>query len=315
MTDLYRHPPKKSSFGLLAIVFILLLMIGGTSWWLVSGDQAFGGALSQLLNNKQSQQPPATAPIEKATIEKTFSGVGEVKSSATEKLKPKKYTYFKQTVAPLNKLVRAGEVLLEYTYGDPFVAPYDLIVKTYNMPKEREELSQDQHFIEVERVDTVNVAMPVTENDLSSITNGQIASVVFGNGKMLSGTVIDIAQLGTYNASGSKFTVTVSVPNDGTLWLGMSATLSIKVAEAVDVLAVPVSVVKGSGDNKTICVYDAKDKTTRTLPVTTGLSNGTFVEISGEIKEGDLVVLPSSENPSDGELFFTETAVTQVGAA
>ncbi len=314
MSDLYRRPPKKNSVGLIAIIIVLLLMIGGAFWWLVDGEQAFGGALSQLAGGKQSEQPPATAPAEKRTIEKTFSGAGEVKSSATEKLKPAKYTYFKQTTAPLNKLVRAGEALLEYTYGDPLVAPYDLVVKSYNVPKEREELSHDDHYVEVERVDTVNIAMSVPENDLPSIAVGQTASVVFGNGIALSGTVADIAQVGTYNASGSKFTVTISVPNDGSLWLGMSATLSVKTAEAVDVLSVPISAVKGSGDAKTVSIYDPNNQTTRDVTVTTGLSDGTFVEVNGAVKEGDLVVLQDANGSADPTNAHSGMAVSS-GAA
>lgn len=107
--------------------------------------------------------------------------------------------------------------------------------------------------------------------------------------------------MGTYGATGSKFTVTVKVPNDGSIKLGMSANLSITVAEASDVLTVPVSAVIGAGDDKFVQVYDLASGEQRAEPVTTGISNGTMVEVSGEgLKEGDLVVLNEAEPAGGG---------------
>ena len=78
--------------------------------------------------------------------------------------------------------------------------------------------------------------------------------------------------------------------------------MSITVAEASDVLTVPVSAVIGAGDDKFVQVYDLASGEQRAEPVTTGISNGTMVEVSGEgLKEGDLVVLNEAE-PAGGRL-------------
>ena len=94
--------------------------------------------------------------------------------------------------------------------------------------------------------------------------------------------------------------MTVEVPNDGSIWLGMSATLSVKVAQAIDVLTVPVSAVQGDGDAKTVTVLDP-DGSLRTVGVSTGLSDGTKVEVAGEIKESDVVVLHESATAPGGD--------------
>lgn len=299
MTDSSRQRGKKTSSGLVVLIVIFALILGGLTWWLVEGDRAFGGALNSLLPTETSETtPPPTAPVIKGTIQKNVTGAGEVKSSDTEKIKPAKWRYFASYDAPKNKLVRAGEPLITYTNGGALEAPYDLVVKSHNVPKAREALEQDEHFVEVERVDTVHISMPVSEHDLASLAEGQNVTVSVGNQAPRAGVIKTIDQVGTYNASGSKFTVIISVPNDGSIWLGMSASLSVKVAEATDVFTIPVSAVQGSGDTKTLTLLNA-DGSERTVSVTTGLSDGIQVEVSGDIKEGDAVVLQDL-SPSSG---------------
>ncbi|RDB64379.1 hypothetical protein C1878_00515 [Gordonibacter sp. 28C] len=311
MTNSSVQQRKKPSVGLVVLAFALALALGGAAWWLVAGDEAFGGVLKGLGGSDPAEEAPLpTAPVTRETVEKAVTGAGEVKGSATEKLKPAKWRYFSSFDAPLNKLVRAGEPLVSYTYGDPLVAPYDLVVKSYTMPKAKEELSQDEHFVEVERMDTVHIEMPVSESDLASLAEGQEVDVAIGDQAPRAGVISNINQVGAYNASGSKFTVTVDVVNDGSIWLGMSATLSVKVAMAENVLAVPVSAVSGADDAKTVTVQDA-DGTTRTVPVTTGISDGALVEVSGELNEGDLVVLNEVPSAFDGEAGVITTMVSE----
>lgn len=282
---------SKTPLGLIMLAIVLALVLGGLSWWLVAGDQAFGGVLPNLSSETTEDKPTApTIPLAKGTITKTVAGAGEVKGSDTEKLKPGKWRYFASFDAPTNKLVRAGETLMTYTSGDVMEAPYDLVVKSHSVPKAREELSQDEHYVEVERMDTVHITMPVPESNLASLAEGQEVNVEISGQEPRKGVISNIDQVGAYNASGSKFTVTISVENDGSIWLGMSAALAVKVAEVVDVLLVPVSAVQGAGSAKTVTVQSA-DGTLRDVPVTTGLSDGGLVEITGELQEGDLIVL------------------------
>ena len=204
-------------------------------------------------------------------MQQTVTGVGEVKPLETVKLRPADSWHWLQSFdAPLNKRVTAGETLVTFANGEKWAAPYDL---------------------------------EVSEKDLGLLSEGQSVKVKLGsdNGREYDGTISNINEVGTYGATGSKFTVAVKVPNDGSIKLGMSANLSITVAEASDVLTVPVSAVIGAGDDKFVQVYDLASGEQRAEPVTTGISNGTMVEVSGEgLKEGDLVVLNEAEPAGGG---------------
>lgn len=301
----------KASGGLIALAAVLALGLGAAAWWLAAGEEAFGGALGSLASPGQTDPAPVpTALVTRGNIEKTISGTGEVKGSASERLKPASWRYFKSFDAPLNKLVRAGEPLMTYTSGEVMSAPYDLVVKSRTVPKAGEALSPDDHFAEVERMDTVHVEMPVAESDLASLAEGQEVDVVVGSQGTRTGAISNISQVGAYQASGSKFTVTVEVPNDGSIWLGMSATLSVKVAQATDVLTVPVSAVQGDGDAKTVTVREP-DGSLRTVGVSTGLSDGSKVEVAGEISEGDAVVLHESAAMPGGSAGDTIVTMTE----
>ena len=102
----------------------------------------------------------------------------------------------------------------------------------------------------------------------------------------------------------------MEVPNDGSIWLGMSATLSVKVAQATDVLTVSVSAVQGDGDAKTVTVREP-DGSLRTVGVSTGLSDGSKVEVAGEISEGDAVVLHESAAMPGGSAGDTIVTMTE----
>lgn len=281
----------KSMVGKIIVVAALLAVAGGLAAWLLQGDE-----IARAVFGEQQEAPPLTAPVTRGTVQKTVSGVGEVKPRATEKLKPADSWHWLESFdAPLNKRIAAGEKLVTFANGETWVAPYDLVVTDYALPeKNKGAVTKNDHFIEVQRIDKVNIVLPVPETDLAALAEGQGVSVKLGadEGRAYEGVISNINEVGTYGATGSKFAITVEVPNDGSIKLGMSANLSITVDEASDVLTVPVSAVNGAGENKHVEVYDAETGERRMVPVTAGITDGAVVEVSGEdLHEGDNVVL------------------------
>lgn len=281
----------KSMVGKTLVVLVLLAVLGGLAAWLLYGDE-----IAKAVAGEPQAAPPLTAPVSRETVRQNVTGVGEVKPRSTEKLKPADSWHWLESFdAPLNKRIAEGDALVTFANGETWVAPYDLVVTGYTLPeKNKGAVTKDEHFIEVQRIDEVHIALPVPESDLASLEEGQAVKVKLGadEEREYEGVVSNINEVGTYGATGSKFTVTVAVANDGSIKLGMSANLSIVAAEAVDVLTVPVSAVNGAGDAKYVEVHDAETGSNRMVPVTTGISDGVLVELTGEgLDEGDLVVL------------------------
>lgn len=286
------------AIGKVLTIIVLVGILGALVWMLAIG----GNPLEAQTPSQESATTPeqATALVQKGTIESKVSGPGEVKGRSSERLAMAKYRYYKSLEVPLNTRIPKGTPLVRYTYGDPLVAPYDLVVTETNLPKkEKQELTED-HYLQVTRVDSMNVDISVNENNIAEIHEGQEVDVTLGSDekRTIKGTVASINQVGTYNTSGSKYTVTVSVPNeDGSILIGMSANLSIKVSEAADVLTVPVSAVK-STDQGTVVTVQHDDGTTEERPVTVGISDGKHVEISGDVHEGERVLLNEVSGPT-----------------
>ena len=269
--------------GKTLVVLVMLAAIGCLGYLLVEPREAPGG---------QGERPVPVAQATKSTITKQVTGPGEVKAASVDKLKNPRWRYFKAFVAPLNERIPAGTPLVEYTSGTPLVAPYDLVVLSKNLPKEKEELT-DEHYVEVARVDAMHVEFDAHENDIATLAKGQSVEVAIGarEGEKIAGTVVGINQVGTYGATGSKYKVTVEMPNGGELLIGMSANVSINVAEAVDVITVPVSAVVDEKDGTSTVLVQRSDGTVEPVTVETGLSDGKTVEVKSGLAEGDTVVL------------------------
>lgn len=288
----------KRTLGKALVIVALLAVAGGMAAWL-----AFGDDLAQAFSGPAEETPPLTAPVTRGSVQKTVTGVGEVKPLATEKLKPADSWHWLESFdVPLNKRIAAGTTLVTYANGETWAAPFDLVVTSYTLPeKNKGAVTKDDHFIEVKRIDSVSIVLAASEADLASLAEGQPVRVTLGasEARQYDGAISNINEVGTYGATGSTFTVTVEVPNDGSIKLGMSANLSIMVAQAADVLTVPVSAVSGEGDAKFVSVF--KDGALAQVPVTTGISDGTVVEVSGEmLHEGDAVVLKEAGGEAGG---------------
>lgn len=290
------------TIGKTVIVLLLVAALSGIAYLLMGQD-------AEASNDAEPSSTP-TAKVERGAVEKLVTGPGEVKPAETEKLKMAKWRYFKSSSVPLNERIPAGTPLVEYTYGDPLVAPYDLVVLGKNLPeKERDELTEE-HYVEVARVDSMHVEIEVPETEIADLSVGQSVEVKLGANEDVvhAGTVVGINEVGTYGATGSKYKVTVEIPNDGSMLIGMSANVSIKVGEVSDVLTVPVSAVNDGGDGTHFVLVQHADGSFEPVDVETGLSDGTKVEVSGELNEGDEVVLnetaPSETGDGSGGISF-----------
>jgi HlyD family secretion protein len=73
----------------------------------------------------------------------------------------------------------------------------------------------------------------------------------------------------------------------------MTANLAVAVDQRQNVLMVPTRAVRTQGNQKVVTVLN-KDQTIA-VPVTTGLANDQFVEITKGLQEGDVVVLNATQ--------------------
>jgi multidrug efflux pump subunit AcrA (membrane-fusion protein) len=91
-----------------------------------------------------------------------------------------------------------------------------------------------------------------------------------------------------------NYPVIVAITNpDISLKPGMTANLAVQVDRRADVLLVPLRAVRTQGNQKIVTVENQGKS--QQVPVSTGLSNDTQVEITKGLQEGDLVVLNQTQ--------------------
>jgi HlyD family secretion protein len=144
------------------------------------------------------------------------------------------------------------------------------------------------------------VDLEVSEIDISQIQSGKEAVLAFDaiTDKEYHGIVTRIGMVGTNSQGVVNYPVTVEITDgDEDILPGMTAAVSIVVAQAEDVLVVPNQAVRSSGAQRTVTVLFEGQQIQ--VPVTVGLVGDTMTEVTGDsLREGDVIVVNGSSSSS-----------------
>lgn len=94
---------------------------------------------------------------------------------------------------------------------------------------------------------------------------------------------------GSSGTSGSGTTATCAVPGDVTVFAGLAAEMTIAGGLAENVIVVPTTAVRGAAQSGTVWV-SAADGSTQERPVALGLTDGTQVQITEGLTEGEEIL-------------------------
>lgn len=142
----------------------------------------------------------------------------------------------------------------------------------------------------------VTVQITVDELDISKISIGQSVQITLDalSGEKFTGMVSEISNSGTSEGGNSKFTVTVAVSKTENMLPGMTAHVSIVLSTAENAVCIPVAALTETG-NQTV-VYTGYDEETEEFTgpvvVTTGKTDGEYVQILSGITDGQTVYYP-----------------------
>lgn len=141
--------------------------------------------------------------------------------------------------------------------------------------------------------ETVTVSITVDELDVLKLYVGQTANVTVEAlpGRQFTGTVTDFSASGENEGGNSKFTATVALDKIEQMLPGMRASVSIVLNTSEQVACVPVAALTERGTNT--LVYTSYNEEAGELAdpvtVTTGVSDGEYVQILSGIEAGQRV--------------------------
>jgi multidrug efflux pump subunit AcrA (membrane-fusion protein) len=138
------------------------------------------------------------------------------------------------------------------------------------------------------------VSVNVSEHDVAKVAKDQTVSVTLGATKeVFTGTVRSIGQLADSTAGVQQYQVIIASDNyPADARIGMSATASIEISSAKNVLYVPASAITTVNKQSTVKVLE--NGRLRLATVTLGVVGDSRVEIKSGLTEGDVVVTGSS---------------------
>lgn len=137
----------------------------------------------------------------------------------------------------------------------------------------------------------------VDEYDVSALTKGMSAEVrVLSTGKVLDGRITHVSQEATVAGDLAYYEVELSLPQDGTLPMGVTCEIIVPRQSAEDVTTLSMSAIQydDNGEPFVYC-YDRSGEVVE-QNVELGINDGNIVEIVSGIRSGETVLIPPSFN-------------------
>lgn len=179
------------------------------------------------------------------------------------------------------------------------LAPFDGLIGLRNVSI-GDYVSPGQDLVTIESVNPLKVDFRVPEQFLAGVYPGLALSVSFDAmpGQVREGKVGAVSPV--VDVGGRSLLLRASIPNDDdALRPGLFARVLLQLSDEA-VLAVPETALSPSGQAQYIFVV--RDEKAVRLPVMVGMRRGGLVQVSGQVLEGDQVIVSGLQKVSDGAL-------------
>ncbi len=200
--------------------------------------------------------------------------------------------------------VHEGDNLIRLGNGTTIEADFEGTVNQLYVA-EGDEVASGASLIQVVDFNHQKVSIRVDEYDISDVHEGDaIVVTTTATEKNFDSVIDDINYVSSSSGSVAYYTATAYVETDGSVYPGMQVTVSIPLEEASDVVILKEDAVSFDAANKAFVYTQNADGTLEQTYVTTGVSNGNYVEITSGLKAGDTVYVEVEETEtSSGGLF------------
>jgi RND family efflux transporter MFP subunit len=168
---------------------------------------------------------------------------------------------------------------------------------------ENDSITQGVKILDIINYDDLEVNVKVDEYDLSVVSEGKEADVYFeALGKTVTGTISEISRGASVENGVSYFKTTVTLPQDVSLRVGLSAEVKVIAEQAVNAVTVPVQAIMYEESKPYVQRYDEKGKL-ENVYVTVGITNGSMIEITEGLEEGEKIVYKDTSKTNDTQSF------------
>ena len=270
--------------------FLSFLSSGELSWIGVKdGDKVKKGQWLARLDTtslyQQYEQAVADLRKTQATADKVLDDVKDHDDDETMTQKDLRTT----AEANRDRAYRALEIAKENLANGYIKAPFDGVISNVVFPFTGVSTTYTQAQIEVINPETMYFKVLADQTEIGDLLIGQKVLVTLDSylNEELTGTITSIGYTPKSNETGTVYEVKLKFDqlDTGKLRVGMTGDARFVLKEVRDVLYVPVEFLNSDTKGK----YLKKKIKNGKVYIETGLEGEEFVEIKGEIKEGDVV--------------------------
>ena len=192
-------------------------------------------------------------------------------------------------------MVEVGTVLLESDgENDPEASIEGEVSEIF--VKESESITPGMKLMSIVDYMDLEVSVKVDEFELDAVTEGKEVMVrVNALDNEYSGKVESISKEGTVINGVTYFIAVVKLDYDASLKVGMSAEVTLLKEEAIGVITLPMTAIGFYDDNSPYVLKMDSDGAAVKSPITTGIHDGTLVEIKEGVKDGESILLSEPE--------------------
>ncbi len=155
--------------------------------------------------------------------------------------------------------------------------------------------------IELADVSRYHVNVLVDETEISQVQPGQHSQITLDalSGITLTGKVAAIDPAGQVVQGVVNFNVRIDLdPTDAPIKLDMTTNTRMIGESHANVLAVPISAIRSAADGTPFVIVIDQQSAQRNVTVKTGLTQGKLTEVSGDLQEGEQVLINASTRPT-----------------
>jgi len=201
--------------------------------------------------------------------------------------------------------VKEGDRLIKLANGQTLTAGFDGRVNQV-YAAEGDSVANGDSLVQVVDFTNMKVSIRVDEYNILDVSRGDACRITTtATEKTFESTISSISYISSSGGSVAYYTAIAYVKVDEGTYPGMQVTVTVPKEEVKDVVILKEDALSFDSTNRAFVYTMNADGTMETTYVSTGVSNGNYVEITGGIKSGDVVYVvdnTAAESSSGGLL-------------
>lgn len=240
-----------------------------------------------------------------------YSFSGNIETKNRQNVMAEKIMQISEIKVKEGDAVNEGDVLIKTTAGDQIKSKINGEVVNLNV-EENQQVMAGTDLMDVVDYNNLDINVKVDEYDISALEKGKEATVKIGAiNKEFNGVISSMSKEGQIVNGVTFFTATVDLEKDESIKIGMSAEVKVISDMVKGVVTLPMSSIQFD-DNNNPYVYKKDEKgTVVKAEITTGINDGTNVEIKSGVSDGETIYYPKPA--ASGVMGFRPGSSNQTG--